>query len=156
MPTRTQTACPFCGFDLPAGTTTCPRCNLPLAAAVEPGGAQLPPPLPEYCKGRLIQVTTASHQAEAELIEGMLRSVGIPCVIKRSIGADVPDFLSAGPRGILVPESGYAAAREMLQMPPAPPPSDMEILPNPLKLVLAILICAAMLIALIAYLFPSI
>ena len=33
---------------------------------------------------------------------------------KRSGGFDVPDFLAAGPRDILVPSSGADAARDLL------------------------------------------
>jgi hypothetical protein len=37
--------------------------------------------------------------------------------MRRSGGFDVPDFLAAGPRDILVPTSGAVAAREILQLP---------------------------------------
>jgi len=42
-------------------------------------------------------------------------------MLRRSGGFDVPDFLAAGPRDILVPESGAEAAREALawEQPPA-------------------------------------
>ena len=55
---------------------------------------------------------------EAELIEALLLEEGIPSMQRRSGGFDVPDFLAAGPRDILVPESGAQAAREALA--PAP------------------------------------
>ena len=35
-------------------------------------------------------------------------------MVRRSAGFDVPDFLAAGPRDILVPESGVETAREAL------------------------------------------
>ena len=35
-------------------------------------------------------------------------------MLRRSGGFDVPDFLAAGPRDVLVPESGAEAAREAL------------------------------------------
>ena len=64
--------------------------------------------------GRLIKVAWAANQAEAELIEGILREEGIPSVQRRTRGFDVPDFLAAGPRDILVPEDAAEAARELL------------------------------------------
>jgi hypothetical protein len=35
-------------------------------------------------------------------------------MLRRSGGFDVPDFLAAGPRDVLVPQSGALAAREAL------------------------------------------
>src|SRR6478735_1954302 len=69
---------------------------------------------PQYAEGRLVKVGWARNQAEAELIAGMLLEEGIPSVTRRSGGFDVPDFLAAGPRDILVASSGEEAAREML------------------------------------------
>ena len=51
----------------------------------------------------------------------MLLEEGVPSLMRRSGGFDVPDFLASGPRDILVPASGADAAREILQLPePAP------------------------------------
>lgn len=69
---------------------------------------------PEYARGPLVKVARAGSQPEAEMIEGMLLGEGIPCLLRRSAGFDVPDFLAAGPRDVLVPESGAQAARETL------------------------------------------
>jgi hypothetical protein len=69
---------------------------------------------PEYTRGELVRVAGAHHQAEAEFIQNLLLEEGIPSVFRRSIGSDVPDFLAAGWRDVLVPESGVAAAREVL------------------------------------------
>jgi hypothetical protein len=44
----------------------------------------------------------------------MLLEEGIPSVQRRMRGFDVPDFLAAGPRDILVPEAGAEAARDLL------------------------------------------
>jgi hypothetical protein len=44
----------------------------------------------------------------------LLLEEGIPSFLKRTRGFDVPDFLAAGPRDILVPEAGAEAAREVL------------------------------------------
>ena len=48
------------------------------------------------------------------MIQGMLLEEGVPSILKRSPGFDVPDFLAAGPRDVMVPEGGYEAAREVL------------------------------------------
>jgi pimeloyl-ACP methyl ester carboxylesterase len=48
------------------------------------------------------------------MIQGLLLEEGIPSMSQRAPGADVPDFLVAGRRDILVPESGAEAAREAL------------------------------------------
>jgi hypothetical protein len=80
---------------------------------------------PEYTRGELVRVAGAQHQAEAELIQNLLLEEGIPSIFRRSIGFDVPDFLAAGWRDVLVPESGAQAAREVLtaaQIAPALPP----------------------------------
>lgn len=69
---------------------------------------------PQYAEGELVKVARAENQTEAEFIEGLLLEEGIPSMLRRSRGFDVPDFLSAGPRDVLVPESGAQAAREAL------------------------------------------
>ena len=38
----------------------------------------------------------------------------MPSLLRRSAGFDVPDFLAAGPRDVLVPRSGAVTAREVL------------------------------------------
>jgi Putative prokaryotic signal transducing protein len=72
---------------------------------------------PQYTEGRLVKIARANSQPEAELIETLLLEEGIPSLSRRSGGFDVPDFLAAGPRDILVPESGAQAAREALAAP---------------------------------------
>ena len=64
-----------------------------------------------------MKVVGARNQAEAELLQGMLLEEGVPSLMRRSGGFDVPDFLASGPRDILVPASGASAAREILQLP---------------------------------------
>jgi hypothetical protein len=66
---------------------------------------------PQYAEGPLVRVATARHQAEAEMLEGLLLEEGVPSLVRRSGGFDVPDFLAAGPRDILVPASGVDRAR---------------------------------------------
>jgi len=62
----------------------------------------------------LVKVAYARNLAEAELIQGLLRQEDIPSMVQRNGGFDVPDFLAAGPRDILVPESQAERARELL------------------------------------------
>jgi hypothetical protein len=69
---------------------------------------------PQYAEGKLVKVARASNQPEAEFIEGLLLEEGIPCMLRRSSGFDVAESLAAGPRDVLVPESGAEAAREAL------------------------------------------
>ena len=93
------------------------------------------------------------NQAEAELIQGLLLEEGIPSILRRSAGFDVPDFLAAGPRDILVPESGAAAAGDVLQQGDLAPAVGTWR-PNPIKLVAAITLGGAG-AALLAYLLQS-
>jgi hypothetical protein len=112
--------CPGCGEVFGDDERFCPRCELPLVQAVDPA-------LPvsarqekarkirhEYAQGALVKVARAHHQAEAELIQGLLLEEGIPSMTKRSMGFDVPDFMAAGPRDVLVPRSGAQAAHDVL------------------------------------------
>jgi hypothetical protein len=69
---------------------------------------------PQYAEGPLVRVATARNQAEAELIESLLLEEGIPSLVRRSGGFDVPDFLASGPRDLLVPAAGAGLARELL------------------------------------------
>ncbi len=69
---------------------------------------------PQYAEGPLVRVATARHQAEAEMLEVLLLDQGVPSLVRRSGGFDVPDFLASGPRDILVPASGAERAREVL------------------------------------------
>ena len=69
---------------------------------------------PQLAEGPLVRVAGARNQAEAEFIQGLLLEEGVPSMLRRSAGFDVPDFLAAGPRDVLVPQSGLIAAREIL------------------------------------------
>jgi hypothetical protein len=61
-----------------------------------------------------VRVAGARNQAEGEFIQGLLLEEGVPSMLRRTAGFDVPDFLAAGPRDVMVPESGFIAAREIL------------------------------------------
>lgn len=102
---------------------------MPLVRVAGDGGRPLSPArerarkmLPQFAEGPLVRVATARHQAEAEMLEGLLLEEGVPSLVRRSGGFDVPDFLASGPRDILVPASGADRAREVLGVPEPPPP----------------------------------
>jgi len=81
---------------------------------------------PRYTQGELVRVAGGRNQAEAELIQGILLDQGIPSILRRTRGFDVPDFLAAGPRDILVPQAAAQDALALL--------SDAELgpqLPDP-------------------------
>jgi hypothetical protein len=109
---------------------------------------------PGYSEGPLVRVASARHQAEAELIQGMLLEEGIPSLAQRTGGFDVPDFLASGPRDILVPASGAEPAREFLGaprprvLPPRRTPPWMRVLAATLALVVFVLAAASILVPL--------
>jgi hypothetical protein len=64
---------------------------------------------------RLVKVAFAPNEVEAEMIQGLLAEHGIPSMIKRGPGFDVPEFFAVGPRQIFVLESVAADARRVLE-----------------------------------------
>jgi len=68
----------------------------------------------QFTEGELVRVAGGRNQAEAEFIQGMLLEEGVPSMLRRTRGFDVPDMLAAGPRDVMVPESGATVAREIL------------------------------------------
>jgi len=113
--------CPRCARDYPLEERFCSICEMPLVYA---GRAEQGPTTeaherarkirPQYTGGELIRVAGGRNQAEAELIQNMLLEEGIPSILRRTAGFDVPDFLAAGPRDVLVAEAAYEPARELL------------------------------------------
>ena len=115
-------ACPECGRVDDTGASFCASCGMPL---VRSGAEPLEAPLsdahgrarkidPAFTEGELVRVAGGRNQAEAELIQGLLLEWGVPSILRRSAGFDVPDFLAAGPRDVLVPSAGAETAREVL------------------------------------------
>ena len=115
-------ACPTCALRYELDQRFCARCGMPL---VYVGSDPIETPVdeahgrarkidPRYTEGELVRVAGGRNQAEAELIQGMLLEEGVPSILRRSAGFDVPDFLAAGPRDVMVPEAGAAAAKEVL------------------------------------------
>ncbi|HEU4493487.1 MAG TPA: hypothetical protein VFR69_04815 [Rubrobacteraceae bacterium] len=62
-----------------------------------------------------MKVAAASDESVALLMEGVLEDAGIPSLIQRAPGFDAPEFLSAGPRDVLVPDSLVGEARQVLE-----------------------------------------
>lgn len=124
MPERARLplVCPRCASTHGLEERFCPTCGMPLVYAGRTGVDQ---PVteaherarkikPQYSQGDLVRVARANHQAEAELIQGILLEEGVPSTVRRSAGFDVPDMLAAGPRDVMVPASGAGAARDVL------------------------------------------
>ena len=114
-------ACPRCARRYSLDQRFCADCEMPLVYVGR--GEEQPIPeaherarkvKPQYIGGRQVRVARASNLAEAELIQGILLEEGIPSILRRSGGFDVPDFLAAGPRDVMVPASGVEKARELL------------------------------------------
>jgi hypothetical protein len=148
-------ACPRCALPHSISERFCRNCGMPLVYA----GTREQEPItdaherarkvrPQYARGDLVRVTGGRHLAEAELIQGILLEQGIPSVLRRTRGFDVPDFLAAGPRDVLVPESGYETARELLlgaDLLTAEQPTDsLPGIGSPSRLAVGILVAVAL------------
>ncbi len=112
--------CPGCARTYPRSERFCAACSMPLVFVPGPKREaserqrKARKIKPQYAEGELVKVARAQNQPEAEFIEGLLLEEGIPCMLRRSSGFDVAEFLAAGTRDVLVPESGAQAAREAL------------------------------------------
>jgi len=62
-----------------------------------------------------VKVAAAPDETVALLMDGVLKDAGIPSLIQRAPGFDAPDFLAAGPRDVLVPDSSVGEARRVLE-----------------------------------------
>jgi len=97
---------------------------------------------PQYTGGEPVKVAFAQNLAEAQMIQGILLEEGIPSFERRTRGFDVPDFLAAGPRDILVPATAAEAANELLGGDAEPAGDDTDLAspatPAPSRLMLAI------------------
>ena len=139
--------CPSCGLEhSPGDRAFCSDCGMPLVVS---GSEPLESPIseahgrarkidPRYTEGELVRVAGGRNQAEAELIQGMLLEEGIPSMLRRTAGFDVPDFLAAGPRDVLVPQAGAEPARELLHQTELAPTVGAAPRPSPVKLLAVI------------------
>jgi hypothetical protein len=118
-----ELVCPVCGATYPRGQRFCVTCKLPLVyggdgpgevGSVSESHERARKIKPQFTEGPLVRVAWARNQAEAEFIQGLLLEEGVPSMLRRSAGFDVPDFLAAGPRDVLVPEAAVPTAREVL------------------------------------------
>jgi hypothetical protein len=152
--------CPACGTGGALSERFCPRCGSPFVHAPGPAG---PPPLrdddarvrarkvhPPYAEGEPVRVATAQNQPEAELVQGLLLEAGVPSLVRRSGGFDVPDFLAAGPRDILVPRGGEGAARAVLGTEAGAPPRPRPRRPPRRWVRVLAFVLAALVLALVA------
>jgi hypothetical protein len=151
--------CPSCALPHPLDERFCARCGMPLvyAGAEIAGGAPVTARherarkmKPQLAEGDLVRVVGARNQAEAEFIQGLLLEEGVPSILRRTAGFDVPDFLAAGPRDVLVPAAGATTAREVLLQADLLP-SGALARPAPARLLLGLLIAVA-LVAIVAWL----
>ena len=156
-------SCPRCALAHPMSERFCRNCGMPLVHA----GTREEEPItdaherarkvrPQFARGDLVRVTGAWSLADGELIQSILLDNGIPSMLRRARGFDVPDFLAAGPRDVLVSESGYEAARDVLagtdMLTVEAPPGSLPGIGSPARLALG-LIAAVGVGALIVYLF---
>jgi hypothetical protein len=112
--------CPSCGATHSSDERFCASCRIPLIRGiaqpqvVSERHRRARRIKPQLAEGALVQVAGARNQAEGEFIQELLLEEGVPSMLRRSAGFDVPDFLAAGPRDVLVPQAGLATAREIL------------------------------------------
>ena len=118
-----ELVCPACGSRFGPQERFCPDCKLPLvldksreadSERVSEKHERARKIKPQLAEGELVRVAGAQNQSEGEFIQGLLLEEGVPSLLRRSAGFDVPDFLAAGPRDVLVPQSGEIVAREVL------------------------------------------
>jgi hypothetical protein len=130
----------------------CASCGMPLvhssaSAAVESVSerhARARKIKPQLSEGPLVRVVGARNQAEGEFIQGMLLEEGVPSMLRRSAGFDVPDFLAAGPRDVLVPQTGLSTAREVLLQAELISPEPAAAPVSPARLLVGLLLALAL------------
>ena len=137
-PSRSSSAeplvCPQCARGYGLDERFCAHCGMPLVYAGMPpveepasaAHARARKIRPELTRGELVKVAWGRNQPETELIQNLLLEEGVPSIARRSQGFDVPDFLAAGPRDVMVPESGAAVAREALFAADIEPAQELE------------------------------
>jgi uncharacterized Zn finger protein (UPF0148 family) len=117
-----RVVCPSCARPHALGERFCTNCGMPLVFAAAGDSGPVSPAHerarkidPQYAQGEPVRVAFTRNQAESDLVQNILLEEGIPSLARRTRGFDVPDFLAAGPRDVLVPESGAQLARALLR-----------------------------------------
>lgn len=109
---------------------------------------------PQFAQGDLVKVTGGRNLADSELIQNMLLDRGIPSILRRTRGFDVPDMLAAGPRDVMVPQAGYEEARKMLSqeelLTPEAEPGSLPGIGSPARLAIGILLAVAIAFLIVA------
>lgn len=148
--------CPRCDAAHGGDERFCTQCGMPLVHAErrrldEVGEARerARKIKKQYAEGPLVQVAGARHLPEAELIQGLLLEEGVPSMLRRTRGFDVPEMLAAGPRDVLVPQSGATAARDVLRKEGMLGDEQHRPKQDRPSRVLAVLVAAVLLVALI-------
>jgi hypothetical protein len=158
--------CPRCARPHSLDERFCRECGMPLVYA----GREEQQPItdaherarkirPQYSRGELVRVAGGRNQAEAELIQGILLEEGIPSILRRSRGFDVPDFLAAGPRDVMVPETGYESAKQLLTQAELVtgadevPPGMLPGIGSPARLLVGVLAAVAIAFAIVFVLY---
>jgi hypothetical protein len=155
--------CSRCALPHSIDERFCRNCGMPLVyagtreeAPVTEAHERARKVRPQFAHGDLIRVTGARSLADGEMIQAILLDHGIPSMLRRTRGFDVPDFLAGGPRDVLVPQSGYETARELLagsaMLSAESPPDELPGVGSPARLALG-LIAAVGVAALVVYLF---
>ena len=119
---REPLACPACARRYELDERFCRQCGMPLVYAGAPvvedpasdAHGRARKVRPEYTRGDLVRVAGGRNQAEAELIQNILLEEGVPSMLRRTAGFDVPDFLAGGPRDVMVAASAFETARGTL------------------------------------------
>jgi hypothetical protein len=114
--------CPRCASRFAADLRFCPDCKLPLVLQAtgeerdyeSARHQRMRKVKPQLSEGELVKVAWARNETEGEFIQSLLLEEGVPSMLRRSAGFDVPDFLAGGPRDVRVPISGAQTAREVL------------------------------------------
>jgi len=143
--------CPRCASRFAAELRFCPDCKLPLvlqATGEEPDyesvrHRRLRKVKPQLSEGELVKVAWARNEAEGEFIQGLLLEEGVPSMLRRSAGFDVPDFLAAGPRDVMVPIYGAQTAREVLLQADVVSPDAASRPVDPRRLLIGLLVALA-------------
>ena len=143
--------CPRCASKFAGELRFCPDCGLPLvlqATGQEPDyesarHRRMRKVKPQLSEGELVKVAYVRNEAEGEFIQGLLLEEGVPSMLRRTAGFDVPDFLAGGPRDVMVPISGAQTAREMLLQADLAGPEAPSRPVDPRRLLIGLLVALA-------------